>query len=223
MRLSIILTSVFVAAFVFVSTASAATFTLHPGQSKKVGQVTIICTQSKLAKTSRRIVLHPGSQVTVNGVRVRCMRRTVPVPSHAVGTRSNPFPLGTRVAGSQWAITVNSTNFDAWPLVEATNAFNHPPASGVQDVMSNLTISYLGAGSSDLSPIVTELSIVGQSGVGYTSFGNRCGVLPSPEEIDFSSLFSGATIQLNLCWQVPSSDVASVELAASNQTWLALR
>lgn len=205
--------------------------TLHPGQSKKVGIYTVVCTTVRVAKTKTRIVLHPGYQVKLAGLVIACGRAVAPkptptpapTPSPAVGTRSNPFPVGTKASNSTWAVTVNSTNFDAWSVVQAANEFNDPPPSGSQDVMSNLTISYLGPGSTTLTDLITNLGTVGQSNVEFTSFGNDCGVLPSPREIDFNTLFSGATIQLNLCWQVPSSDVPSLELVYNDQSWLALK
>jgi hypothetical protein len=192
---------------------------------------TVVCTSKKVAKTSKRIVLRPGLQVTVRGVRVLC-RKPAPAPTPApvpipppppAGARSNPFPLGTRAANDSWAITVNSTNFDAWPVVQAANEFNSPPSPGGQDVLANLSITYLGAGSTSLSSLIVDLGVVGQGGVEYTSFTNDCGVVPSPSEIDYNTLFSGATIQLNLCWQVSSVDVPSLEMVYNDQSWFALR
>jgi hypothetical protein len=58
---------------------------------------------------------------------------------------------------------------------------------------------------------------------------SNCGVLPSPEQIDYSSMFPGATFSLNLCWQVHQSDVASVEMfwsgwpPGSADIWWAVR
>jgi hypothetical protein len=39
----------------------------------------------------------------------------------------------------------------------------------------------------------------------------------------FTTLFSGATIQLNLCWQVASSDASSLEMVYNDQSWFALK
>jgi hypothetical protein len=89
--------------------------------------------------------------------------------------------------------------------------------------MANLTITYLGPGSSDLTPLIIILGTVGQGGVEYRSFTNSCGVLPPPREIDFTTLFSGATIQLNLCWQVAAADVPTLELFYNEQSWFALK
>jgi hypothetical protein len=213
--------------------SAATVVTLHPGQSKKIGVYTVICTTGTVARTKTRIVLHPGYAVTVRGVRVRCLRLTVPTPTPVPipvpppapqpGARTNPYPLGTRAASSTWALTVNSTNFDAWPVIQAANIFNSPPSPGGQDVMANLTISYLGPGSTTLTDLIIHLGVVGSGGVEYRSFTNDCGVLPSPREIDYSTLFSGATIQLNLCWQVALADVASLEFVYNEQSWFALK
>ena len=42
----------------------------------------------------------------------------------ADGTRGNPYPLGTTIAGSDWQVTVNSYNPDATAEVMAANQFN---------------------------------------------------------------------------------------------------
>jgi hypothetical protein len=216
-----------------VASGSGTGVTLHPGQSKKVGIYTVVCTEAAVTRTKTRIVLRPGYQVKLAGLVIACRRAPAPTPtptptpaptpSPAVGTRGNPFPVGTRVSNSAWAVTVNNTNFDAWPVIEAANIFNDPPSQGGQDVLTNFTISYLGPGSTTLSDLIIDLGVVGQSGVEYKSFVNDCGVEPSPSEIDYSTLFSGATIQLNLCWQVASNDASTLELVYNDQSWLALK
>jgi hypothetical protein len=210
---------------------------LHPGMSKKMGAITVACTAKTLSQSALRIVIRTGYQVTVRGRRIRCTAISVsrptpiptpiptptPTPPAAQGARANPYPLGTRISNGTWAFTVNSTNFDAWPIVQAANIFNDPPPAGSQDVLVNFTVSYLGAGSSTLTSFVIDLQLVGQSSVAYTSFTNSCGVLPKPREIDYSTLFTGATIQLNLCWQVPSSDVGTIALATDEGVWASIR
>jgi hypothetical protein len=151
-----------------------------------------------------------------------------PPPPAAVGTRSNPFPLGSSAHNSEWSIRVNGVNFDAWPPIAATNMFNDPPPSGYSDVMPNLGLQYLGAGSASVSfDLVVNLSAVGNAGIAYVPFDlqHDCGVLPEPNELDYTTVFSGATFNLNLCFQVPTSDAGSLELHYGNSDvgWFALR
>jgi hypothetical protein len=48
--------------------------------SKKIGKHRVICTTKKIARTKTRIVLHPGHQAKVHGVRVRCVKKTKKKP-----------------------------------------------------------------------------------------------------------------------------------------------
>jgi hypothetical protein len=155
--------------------------------------------------------------VCLNG---RLRRRTVtaapqppPPPPPTVGTRANPFPLGTAAQDARWSIRVNSVNWDAWPIVAAENMFNDPPRTGSQDVMVNITAQYLGSGTTaawlDLG---TSLDVVGQSGISYSQGPTySCGVLPSSLN-DVDTVFTGATFTVNVCWMVPIADVSTLEL-----------
>ena len=72
------------AAFAGANGAAAAgstrTIVLHPGMSKRVGRHRIFCTTRKIARTKSRIVLHPGHQVKIRGVVVRCVRKSKQQP-----------------------------------------------------------------------------------------------------------------------------------------------
>jgi hypothetical protein len=152
-----------------------------------------------------------------------------PPPAAVEGTRSHPFPLGSTAQNMKWSLRVNTVNFDAWSLIASVNQFNDPPPPGYSDVMVNLGIKYLGTGSASVSfDLVVNLSAVGSAGIAYTPFDlqHDCGVLPPPNELDYTTVFSGASFDLNLCFQVPTSDAGSLELhfgsdAASG--WFALR
>ena len=63
--------------------APTAVVTLHPGQSKKVGRVVVVCTTHAVRKTATRIVLHPGHQVRVGPTTIKCVavaKATPPPP-----------------------------------------------------------------------------------------------------------------------------------------------
>lgn len=191
---------------------------LHPGQSRKVGRSTVVCTSGRGSRAPNRIVLSVGSQVKVNGILVRCASKSGSSPTPA-GTRAKPFPVGTPGVApgapsspeTSWTITVKSINANAWSPVQAANMFNDPPPSGSVDLMVNLRISFKGAGPGDTFDLTPFFSAVGSSGVAYGS-SQDCGVLPSPSELDYSTLAPGAAFSLNYCWQVAQSDVASLEM-----------
>jgi hypothetical protein len=223
-----------VIALAFTSSAVAApTITLHPGQSKRVGGYTVVCTTKAITRTAIRVVLHVGYAVTIKGVRVRCLRLAIvpvptptptPMPAPIVqGTRANPFALGTFAGDATWKLRVNSLTADAWPAIQAENMFNDAPPAGYQDVMANLTATYVGPGTSDITTFDISLGVVGQGGIEYTSFGNSCGVVPPPRNIDYSNFFSGATFGINVCWQVAIADAGSLELLQDGTTWFGFR
>jgi hypothetical protein len=106
-------------------------------------------------------------------------------------------------------VTVNSVNQDAWPAVQAANKFNSPPPQGSVDFLVNLNIHFEGNQPSNVLDLTIQ--VVGQSGVAISS--QHCGVLPHPgSPFDVRDVFPGATFALNVCWQVPQSEVSSLEM-----------
>ena len=185
---------------------------LQPGQSKKIGRYTVVCTTKAGKRTKTRIVLTVGFQVRVNGTLVKCSAPATPTPKPTPipppppqGARTNPYPMGTAgvaegsifTAGGTWTVTVNSVNPDAWPVVLDANEFNSPPPVGSVDFLVNLTVTLNWTQSATITDLTSFLSAVGPSGIGY-GISQDCGVLPSPEELDFSDIFPGATLQLEL-------------------------
>jgi len=158
---------------------------------------------------------------------------TTPVSTSTIGSRNSPIPIGqayvvpdSDTLSKGWTFQVNSVTPDATAQVLATNQFNSPPASGDQFFMVNFTMTYKGSNSSNVTDIVTSLGTVGAANTGYTSFGNSCGVVPN--ELDQSQdVFTGGTITGNLCWDIASSDAASLILyftpfLSSNHVFFAL-
>jgi hypothetical protein len=138
-------------------------------------------------------------------------------PTSPRGSRSNPFPIGTMAGDTQWAVRVNSVNLDAWPAVAAANQFNVPPPAGWVDVLANITGKYMGQGQGDVMfSFLMTLGVAGNDGVVIHSWDHSCGVPPHPNDLDFSTVSSGASFTLNECWQVPSSAVSSLELYYKN-------
>jgi hypothetical protein len=72
------LAAVTLAAAALASPASVVT--LHPGQSKKIGRVVVMCTTHTVRTTATRIVLHPGRQVRVGKTTVKCVAAPKPKP-----------------------------------------------------------------------------------------------------------------------------------------------
>jgi hypothetical protein len=130
-------------------------------------------------------------------------------PAQPVGTRANPYPLGTPVPlGDGWTMRVLGTTPNATSAVLAENMFNDPPAPGFQFFIVRVEATFNGQGSSRGFDGSYRLRAVGAGGVSYSTFEDRCGVIPN--EISDAEVFTGGTVVGNECWAVRSSDVGSL-------------
>ena len=69
-------------------------------------------------------------------------------PAEAVqGGRDNPYPVGSEISNSDWAVVVNSVNQDGNATVSEANQFNEPAPAGSHYVIVNYTVTYKGAES----------------------------------------------------------------------------
>lgn len=133
---------------------------------------------------------------------------TPPPPPPAVGTRENPYPIGSAVdLGDGWRMKVEGSTPDATAAVLATNPYNDPPQAGNQFFIARVTATYTGSGSSTFRGTF-RLRAVGASAVSYSTFSNYCGVVPDP--ISDAEVFTGGTITGNVCWQIRSVDASSL-------------
>jgi len=132
-----------------------------------------------------------------------------PVAETGAGTRENPIPVGqTAALGEDWELTVLSVEPDATAAVMAESTFNDPPAPGHQFFMATVRVTYVGASSDEFYG--GSLRVVGQSAVAYDSWDDYCGSIPN--ELADRELFTGGTIEGNLCWSVATADVDSLVL-----------
>ena len=123
-----------------------------------------------------------------------------------------PFGTTVEVRGEDdedhWEITVLDTIPDATAMVLAENQFNDPPEEGHQFYMVKVRAKYLGPGSTTFSS-GSRLRAVGDGAIVYTTFRDRCGVIPD----NFKSsreLFTGGQTEGNECWQIASADADSL-------------
>lgn len=118
-----------------------------------------------------------------------------------LGSRQNPYPLGTAVANNEWRVTVNSFTPDATKAVLAENQFNDPPAAGHTFALANVTITYLG----DTSATAAEVSVAY-----VTSGGNVINshdvMVVGPDELGFDELYKDAKVTGNVVLQIPAND-----------------
>jgi hypothetical protein len=110
-----------------------------------------------------------------------------------------------------WRLTVISTNFDAWNIIQAENRFNDPPAPGGQFVMVTISATNVSAKSTSFDGSY-RLRSVGAASVPYKTFTNSCGVIPNSFLFAGDEAFQGGTIVRNVCWGVSKNDVGSLLL-----------
>jgi hypothetical protein len=129
--------------------------------------------------------------------------------SDGTGTRANPIPFGQTVKiHPDWEMTVVSVTPDATELILGEESFNEPPAEGHQFFLATVRLTYIGETSDEF--YVSDLNAVGQSAVSYNQFDDYCGTIP--DELPSREVFTGGTIEGNVCWSIESEDADSLVL-----------
>jgi hypothetical protein len=163
-------------------------------------------------------------------------RRFVTASFVPPGDRLNPYPLGTAATLAQgWQLKVNSAIINADAAVEAVldpdsgHPANSPPPAGAQYTLVNVSMTYLGGGTTSL-PGYFQFGVltVGSGNAGYDVYG--CQPPPLDLNSDFTPVSSGQTVTGNLCFQIASNDAGTLLLTAHGLTgnaevpvWFALR
>jgi hypothetical protein len=130
----------------------------------------------------------------------------------ANGDRAHPYALHTSVvipSSHGWKLRVNKSVPNATQLVLRTNMFNDKPARGRQFFMINLTLTYVGRGSSSAFEGLS-FKALGRSNVAY-DVSDSCGVTPN-ELDDFKKVYTGGSMSGNVCFSVKGTDAASLLL-----------
>lgn len=117
------------------------------------------------------------------------------------GTRANPYPLGTTVAGDEWQVTVNSYNPDATAEVLAANQFNDPPAEGNVYSLANVTLTYTG----DTSGTSFEITVDYVNAAGNV-IATHDNMAVAPDSIGLDEMYSGASVTGNMVFEVAAAD-----------------
>lgn len=124
------------------------------------------------------------------------------------GTRENPFPVGSEVSNSDWAVVVNSVNPDGSAIVSEANQFNEAAPAGSHYEIVNYTITYTGADSASSSEVTVDI---------VTSAGNVVNSYDSmvvlTDEFGFEELFNGATVTGSQAFLVPDGETIVVRVS----------
>ena len=122
------------------------------------------------------------------------------------------MPVGTAVRLKDWELIVVSFNPEGTAAVMEENQYNDPPAAGREFMLIEVSLTYVGATSSKVFADM-RFTVVGDAGVSYDPFDDRCGV--TPNELDeVTEAFTGGTITGNLCYAVPAEEAESLVLIA---------
>jgi hypothetical protein len=116
------------------------------------------------------------------------------------------------VTPAGFEITVVGGEFDAWPLIQAENSFNDPPAPGNVMVLIRVRATY--AVTKDETARISEgdFKLTGSLNRVYSPYeeGSSCGVIPNELQAE---LFSGGSTEGNVCFQVPASETGLILIA----------
>jgi hypothetical protein len=143
------------------------------------------------------------------------------------GNHSNPYPPGTAVVTSGgWTVKVNSATIDADAKVEAVHN-QPPPPAGEQYTLVNLTMTApVGGGPFDLGDFLFSQ----QQMQGSFKYAPDACVPPQPDLGTVGQVSSGTSVTGNLCYEIATSDAATLMLTGyvetgtnDRQVWFALR
>ena len=156
----------------------------------------------------------------------------------ALGSRVRPIPLhhpavvkGPYESKGPWRMKILRVVLDADTLIGRVKDFgstaNSPPSTGAQYVMVTVSLRLLGGGSSSAEYLANRIFAIGKHAAPYHS---DC-IPPTP--LDRSgSVFSDQTASGNVCFEVASNDVKTLDLYvdqsqfgtnANNRVWFRLR
>jgi hypothetical protein len=151
------------------------------------------------------------------------------------GDRLNPYPLGTAATlQGGWSLKVNSATINADTLVEAVidpdtgEPANPPPPAGAQYTLVNVSMTYVGGGSSYLDEYLYDSVYAEGAGNAFYTLGG-CEP-PSPDLTSVGPVYSGQTETGNLCYEIASNDAGTLLLTAEGMAgdaeipvWFSLR
>ncbi|RMH00694.1 MAG: DUF4352 domain-containing protein [Chloroflexi bacterium] len=131
-----------------------------------------------------QIMQPPDLNATATAVAIRSTEVAIRVTEAALQGTVTPSSFVSGVlAGEQTMnglrIEVIDVDWDAWPLIQATNQFNDPPLPGKRMVLVTLNVSLI-SGEEPVQVDTSDFRMVGSRGEIYTTFDEetRCGVIP---------------------------------------------
>ena len=132
-------------------------------------------------------------------------------PSAPLGDYTNPYPVGSaQPTDSAWTLQVDSVTPDGTQSVLEENSFNEEPEPGRQFFIATITATNTGAATATFDGNF-RLRVRGADGTIYTAFRDTCGVTPNEWDQN-SEVALGQSLTGNLCWSVPSDQLANLRM-----------
>lgn len=129
-----------------------------------------------------------------------------------LGSRGNPYPLGSEISSSDWAVTINSVDLDANQAVAAANQFNDDPEEGNTYILVNLTAEYIGSDPAGDMPWAS-VKYVSEQG---NTFDSSDSFAVAPDSFDsLGTMYEGASESGNIVLEVPAENVGAGVLSVS--------
>jgi hypothetical protein len=125
---------------------------------------------------------------------------------------SSPLAMGEAGRVGDYEITVIRVNSDAEAIVLAENQFNEPAQFGKTMVMVTLEMTYVGNETGTVFWDLTYAVVAG--GLAYTDIDDEASCGSEPDGLlDAPEMYPSSTVEVNVCWQVPSAETSSVVMA----------
>jgi hypothetical protein len=118
-------------------------------------------------------------------------------------TRENPIPVGQQAQVGDWRVRVVGSTLDATQTVLAENMFNDEPEAGSQYVIVRFDATYTGQDTSTFWLDVSR-TFVGSKGNTFSG----ASVVVADSVYDVGEAFPGASVSVNLVFEVPSDQVS---------------
>ena len=132
----------------------------------------------------------------------------------ALGTRANPFPIGSELSSRDWIVVVNSVALDATEAVLAEEPYYEPPLDGNVYMLVNVTATYIGDDPAGAMPWPT-IEFVSAGGNSFDAYTFDTFAMP-PQPFDVTqTLYEGASTSGNILLQVPADAVVDGVLAVT--------
>jgi hypothetical protein len=137
-----------------------------------------------------------------------CPAIGVSSPTGPVGmSRDNPVARGdSYIVPEGWELKIVNFKYDATQDVLNENQFNSPPRQGHHFSIVRVKITNVSATDPANPDPSFAFRMVGSENVGYTTFGNSCGVIPDP--IPENAVFRGGSVEGNVCYEVVDGESA---------------